>query len=111
MKGKDLLNFLGCCVIAVIIVMAISSYMISNLIPQIPRVPDSLSVSVQDATQQYGNYLTVYEAAAYLGISDTDMNDLINSGKLDSAIYKDGEICIISKQALQEWVNTQIGNG
>ena len=47
----------------------------------------------------------------YLGISDTDVNDLINSGKLDSAIYKDGEICIISKQALQEWVNNQIGNG
>lgn len=109
MKSKDFFNFLGCCVIAVAIV--ISGYMISNKIAQIPKFPNSLSVSTQDSSQQYGDYLTMYEAAAYLGISDTDVNDLINSGKLDSTIYKDGEICIISKQALQEWVNNQIGNG
>ena len=78
---------------------------------QIPKFPNSLSVSTQESSQQFGDYLTTYEAAAYLGISDTDVNDLINSDKLDSAIYKDGEICIISKQALQEWVNNQIGNG
>ena len=97
MKSKDFFNFLGCCAIAVAI--AISEF------------PNSLSVSTQESSQQFGDYLTTYEAAAYLGISDTDVNDLINSDKLDSAIYKDGEICIISKEALQEWVNSQIGNG
>ena len=67
-------------------------------------------MSTHDNTQQFGDYLTAYDVAAYLGISSDDTSDLINSGKLDSAIYKDGEICIISKQALQEWVNSQIGN-
>ena len=109
MKSKDFFNSLGCCAIAVAIV--ISGYMIASKIEQIPKFPNSLSVSTQDSSQQFGDYLTTYEAAAYLGISDTDVNDLINSGKLDSAIYKDGEICIISKDALQAWVNSQIGNG
>lgn len=107
MKSKDFFNFLGCCVIAVAIV--ISGYMISNKIAQIPKFPNSLSVSTQDSSQQYGDYLTVYEAAAYLGVSDTDVNNLINSGKLDSAICKVGESYIISKEDLQKWVNSQIG--
>ena len=107
MKSKDFFNFLGCCVIAVAIV--ISSYMISSKIAQIPRFPDNLSVSTRENTQQYGDYLTIHEVAAYLGISSDEASDLINSGKLNSAIYRDGEICIISKQALQEWVNAQIG--
>lgn len=109
MKSKDFFNFLGCCVIAVAIV--ISGYMIANKIAQIPKFPNNLCVSTQDGTQQFGDYLTVYDATAYLGISDIDMNDLINSGKLNSAIYKVGESYIISKEALQEWVNSQIGKG
>lgn len=95
MKTKDFFNFLGCCVIAVAIV--ISGYMISNKIAQIPKFPNSLSVSTQDSSQQYGDYLTVYEAAAYLGVSDTDVNNLINSGKLDSAICKSVKAILLAK--------------
>lgn len=107
MKGKDFFDFAGCCVIAVAIIIA--GYMIASKIAQIPKFPENLSVSTHDNSQQFGDYLTVYDVAGYLGISSEDASDLIDSGKLDAAIYKNGGIYIISKQALQEWINSQLG--
>ena len=83
--------------------------MIANKIAQIPEFPYNLNVSTHDDTHQFGDFLSIYDVSGYLGITYDEAENLINSGELDSTIYRNGEICIISKQALQEWVNSQTG--
>ena len=107
MKNEGLFHFLGCCVIAASIV--VSGAIIANKLPETAQFPTSLSVSTSDGTHQFGDYLSTYEASAYLGIATDSVMELIQSGELDSAIYKVDKDYIISKQALQEWVDSKIG--
>lgn len=108
MKHSDILNFLGSCVIAIAIVAA--SCIITSKLPETVQFPTSLNVSTQDGTQQFGDYLSIYEASAYLRISDLELKGLIESGELDSAVHKIGDSYLISRQALQDWADSKIGS-
>ena len=108
MKHEGLFHFLGCCVIAAAIV--VSGVIIANKLPETAQFPSSLNVSTSDGTQQFGDYLSTYEASAYLHITHNSLMDLIRSGELDETIYKVGEDYIISRQALQEWADSRIGS-
>lgn len=102
MKNNELFRFLGDCIIAVAIIVA--GCIIAFHLPDTTKVPSSLSVSTQSSQTQFGDYLSRYDVAGYLGISSDEADKLIDSGAIDSAIYKIGETYIISKSALQEWV-------
>ena len=102
MKSDGLLKFLGNCIIAVAIIVA--SCIIAFHLPDTTRIPASLSVNTQSEQAQFGDYLSRYEVAGYLGISSDEADRLIDSGAMDSAIYKIGETYIISKSAMQKWV-------
>ncbi len=106
-KNDGLLNFFGNCVLGVAIIVA--SCIIAFNLPDTTQVPSSLSVNTQNGQIQFGDYLSYHEVAVYLGISSDEADRLIESGAIDSAIYKVGETYIISKQALSELVNSKIG--
>ena len=101
MKNDGLLKFLGDCMIAVAIIAA--GGIIAFHLPDTTRIPSSLNVNTQSGQAQFGDYLSRYEVAAYLGISSDEADRLIDSGAMDSAIYKIGDTYIISKSALQKW--------
>lgn len=84
--------------------------MISFNLPDTTYVPSSLIVNTQSDPIQFGDYLSPDEVAAYLGITSDEADRLIESGAIDSAIYKVGETYIISKSALQEWVELGLSN-
>lgn len=102
MKNDGLLKFLGNCIIALAIIIA--SCIIAFHLPDTTTVPSTLNVSTQSGQIQFGDYLSRYDVAGYLGISSEEADKLIDSGAMDSAIYKIGETYIISKSALQKWV-------
>ena len=102
MKNFNLSQFLGCCVIAVSIIIA-GSY-ISEEIPDTTRVPDSLDVRMQNQYEQYANCLSEYDVAEYFDITDEDVYELINSGELDGTYTMVGERYIFSREKLDEWV-------
>lgn len=108
MKTEGIFHFLGCCVIAAAIV--VSGALIASRLPETALFPSSLSVSTSDGAQQFGDYLSPYEASAYLNIPVEELLELIESGQLDSAVYQTGESCIISRQALQAWIDSRIGS-
>lgn len=102
MKSEGLLKFLGDCMIAVAIIAA--GCIIAFHLPDTTRITSSLNVNTQSEQAQFGDYLSRHEAAAYLGISSEEADRLIDSGAMDSAIYKIGDTYIIGKSALQKWV-------
>lgn len=108
MKHDGLLKFLGNCVIAAAIIAA--GCIIAFHLPDTTTVPSSLSVNTQNTQEQFGDYLSRYDVAGYLGISSDEADRLIDSGAMDSAIYKIGETYIISKSALQKWVELGLSN-
>ncbi len=108
MKNDGLLKFLGDCMIAVAIIAA--GCIIAFHLPDTTRIPSSLNVNTQSGQAQFGDYLSRYEVAGYLGISSDEADQLIDSGAMDSAIYKIGDTYIISKSALQKWVELGLSN-
>jgi len=108
MKNDGLLKFFGDCVIGVAIIVA--GCIIAFNLPDTTQVPSNLSVNTQSVQGQFGDYLSRYEVSSYLGITSDEADRLIESGAMDSAIYKVGETYIISKSALQEWVESGLSN-
>lgn len=106
MKNSSLAHFLGCCVIAISIVIA--GWIISKELPNTTQVPSNLSVLTQTRDEQYGNYLSKYEVAAYLGITDEDVENLFSSGELDGTYAMAGANSIFSREKLDEWVEKRI---
>ena len=108
MKNNGLWIFLGCCVLASAIGYAGNE--IAGQLPERADIPQSLYVTTneQRKSQEFGDYLTIYEAAQYLGISQDDIEELIESGEWDPVAYTMGDSCIISKAAVQEWVETKL---
>lgn len=108
MKNNGFWIFLGCCVLAASILYA--GQEIANQLDSVADIPDSLYVTTneQGKSQEFGDYLTIYEAAQYLGISQDDIEELIESGEWDPVAYTMGDSCIISKAAVQEWVETKL---
>ena len=75
-------------------------------------MPSVVHIKTDDDVK-YGDYLSVYEAADYLGIDVDELKNLIDSGDLDAAICQwtdEGNIdhIIISKKALQEWAENKV---
>lgn len=106
-KNFDLSLFLGCCVISLGIVIA--GWLISNALPGTIHVPSNLAVSVTDTEYgQFGEYLSKYEVAAYLGITDEDVTTLIKSGELDNISTKLGENYVFVKSKLDEWMENRV---
>ena len=102
-KNFDLSLFLGCCVISVGIIVA--GWLISKEIPDTTKVPASLAITTTDSAYgEFGEYLSQYELAAYLGITDDDVTSLINSGELKDVSTKLGANYVFVKDAVDEWM-------
>lgn len=106
MKKFNLALFLGCCVIGVCIV--ISANIISTNLPGTTHVPSSLYVTTSDTVSEFKDYLSVYEVAAFLSISSEDASNLIASGEFDTFGTKIGNSFVVSKIALEGWINNRL---
>ena len=107
MKNFNLSQFLGCCVISIGIVIA--GWLISKELPNTTQVPSSLSVVTQARDEMFGNYLSKYEVAAYLGITDEDVDSLLASGELEGTYTVAGANYVFSREKLDDWVEKRIG--
>ncbi len=106
-KNCDISLFLGCCVISAGIV--ISGWLISKELPDTTHVPSSLAVTTTDSAYgQFGEYLSQYEVAAYLGITDEDVTSLIKSGELDGVSTKLGANYVFVKSKVDEWMENRV---
>lgn len=103
-KNFDLSLFLGCCVIAIGIVLA--GWLISKELPETTKVPANLAVTTTNVESGYefGNYLSKHEVSAYLGITSEDVNTLIQSGQLDGISTQLGANLVFSKEGLDKWM-------
>lgn len=106
MKKFNLALFLGCCVIGICII--ISAKLISNNLPGTTHVPSSLYVTTSDSVTEFRDYLSEYEVAAFLSISSEDASNLIASGEFDSFGTKIGNSFVVSKVALEVWMNDKL---
>ena len=106
MKNNGVYLFLGCCVLAIAIYA--SSIYIADRLPDTTQVPNKVLIQNVDEKVSYGDYLTFYDAATYLGIADDELSQIIDSGQLDSAFYKIGDSYIFSKKALQAWAESKV---
>ncbi len=106
-KNFDMSLFLGCCVISVGIIIA--GWLISKELPETTRVPASLAVTTTNVDyNQFGEYLSKNEVAAYLGITDEDVNVLIEDGEFDNVSTKLGANYVFIKSALDEWMQNRM---
>ena len=106
MKNFNLSQFLGCCVISIGIVVA--GWLISKELPDTTKVPSNLSVITQTHDETFGDYLSKYEVAAYLGITDADVDEMFNSGELEGTYIEAGANYVFSRDRLDEWVEKRI---
>lgn len=108
MKNNGFWIFLGCCVLAASIVHAGNE--VADQLDNAVEVPDSLYVRTDegDGTTEYGDYLSVHQAAAYLHLSDENVEELIESGEWENVAHTMGDNRIISKAAVQEWVEAKL---
>ena len=109
-KNFDMSLFLGCCVISIGIIIA--GWLISKELPDTTRVPSNLAVTTTDvAYGQFGEYLSNHQVAAYLGITDEDVNALVESliktGELDSVSTEIGANRVFVKSRLDEWMDNR----
>lgn len=110
-KSFDISLFLGCCVISIGIIVA--GWLISKELPDATHVPSSLAVTTTDtAYGQFGEYLSRYEVAAYLGITDEDVTALVESfiktGELDNISTEIGANRVFVKSKLDEWMENRV---
>ena len=106
-KNFDISLFLGCCVISAGIIIA--GWLISKELPETTHVPSSLAVTTTDSAYgQFGEYLSQYEVAAYLGITDEDVASLIKSGELDGVSTKLGANYVFVKSKVDEWMENRV---
>lgn len=110
-KNFDVSLFLGCCVISVGIIVA--GWLISKELPETTKVPSNLAVTTNSSTYgQYGEYLSKYEVAAYLGITDEDVNSLVESliktGELNKISTEIGANRVFIKSKLDEWMMNRV---
>ena len=109
-KNFDLSIFLGCCVISVGIIIA--GWLISKEMPNTTQVPSNIAVTTTDAAYgQFGEYLSEYQVAAYLGITDEDVSALVESlkktGELDKVSTEIGANRVFIKSKLDVWMDNR----
>ncbi|MBP3616991.1 MAG: helix-turn-helix domain-containing protein [Lachnospiraceae bacterium] len=110
-KSFDVSLFFGCCVISIGVMAA--GWLISKELPDATHVPSSLAVTTTDtAYGQFGEYLSRYEVAAYLGITDEDVTALVESfiktGELDNISTEIGANRVFIKSKLDEWMENRV---
>ena len=106
-KNFDMSLFLGCCVISIGIIIA--GWLISKELPDTTRVPSNLAVTTTDvAYGQFGEYLSEYQLAAYLGITNEDVIALIKSGELEGVSTKLGQNYVFVKSKEDEWMENRV---
>lgn len=106
MKNFNLSQFLGCCVINVGIMIA--GWLISEELPDTTYVPSTLSVMTQTQDEMFGDYLSKYEVAAYLGITEEDVDQLFHAGELKGTYMKAGANYVFSRAKIAEWIENRI---
>jgi len=106
MKNFNLSLFLGCCVISIGIIVA--GFVIANQLP--PVISGSFSGYVTDGTQQFGEYMSEYEASAFLGMITDDFIEFVQSGELKGTYTVVQENYVFSKDKLAEWMKNRIEN-
>ena len=109
-KNFDISLFLGCCVISIGIIVA--GWLISRELPDTTHVPSNLAVTTTDSAYgQFGEYLSNHQVAAYLGITDEDVNalveTLIKTGELDNVSTEIGANRVFVKSKLDEWMDNR----
>ena len=110
MKNFDLSHFLGCCVIGASIVAA--GWLIGRELPDTPHIPSNLSVTssgFREKDESFGKYLSEYEVAAYLSITDEDVELLLSQGELEGTYLSAGSSRMFSREKLDEWVENRLG--
>lgn len=106
-KNFNLSLFLGCCVISIGIIIA--GWFISKELPETTHVPSNLAVTtVNSEYGQFGEYLSEYQLAAYLGITNEDVTTLINSGELAGVSTKLGANYVFIKSKVDEWMENRV---
>ncbi len=111
MKNFSLSTFLGLCTLGVCLLLGLilSGWIIAQELPDTPRIPNGLAVQLigQEDTD-YGDYLSMRQAASYLCVREVDIQALIESGALEGVYTTiDGDdvsYYIFSKAALQQWI-------
>ena len=89
--------------------IVIAGLLISKELPETTHVPSSLAVTTTDSAYgQFGEYLSQYEVAAYLGITDEDVVSLIESGELDGVSTKLGANYVFVKSKVDEWMEKRV---
>lgn len=114
MKTGGLWIFLGCCVLAGAIFGA--GREIADQIPERTDIPKTLYITTneQEKPKEFGDYLDISEAAEYLNLSYESIEELIESGEWVHIAYPvespvTGHVqYIISKTAVQEWVEAKL---
>ncbi len=108
MKINGLWIFLSCCVLSSGI--AYAGQEIACQLPESADIPQSLYVTTneQGKSQEFGDYLSIYEAAEYLNLSQENVEELIESGEWDPVAYPVNDQYIISKTAVQDWLETKL---
>lgn len=106
-KNFDISLFLGCCVISIGIIIA--GWLISKELPDTTHVPSSLAVTTTDSAYgQFGEYLSEYQVAAYLGITNEDVTALIEAGELDGVSTKLGANYVFVNSKVDEWMENRV---
>ncbi len=112
MKNFNLSTFLGFCALGlcVLIGVVIAGQLIARELPDTTQVPAYISVDMRDRTDRVEefDYLSLSQAAYYLGVRETDLQALIDSGELNGVYTMIDHYYIFSKAALQQWVDARI---
>jgi Fe2+ transport system protein B len=106
MKNFNLSLFLGCCVISIGIVIA--GLFIAYHLPFV--ISGSFSGTITNGTQQFGDFLSEYEASAFLNMNTDDFIIFIRSGELEGTYTVIQGNTVFSKEKLSIWAESRIGN-
>lgn len=89
--------------------IVIAGLLISKELPETTHVPSSLAVTTTDSAYgQFGEYLSQYEVAEYLGITAEDVVSLIKSGELAGVSTKLGANYVFVKSKVDEWMEKRV---
>lgn len=103
MKNFSLSTFLGCCVISLGIIVA--GVLISSKIPPV-NVPSSFTL--KETAWEYDDYMSQYEAAAFLKIDADTFTGMMRSGQLlgTYTVVEGGSV--FSREKLSQWIEDRI---
>lgn len=106
MKNFNWSLFLSSCVIGIAIVIA--GRIISINLPDTTIVPNNLYVTTDSGVSESDEYMSVYEASAFLMMNTDDFIAFINSGELDKTFTVIQGNYVFSKKNLTQWIDGRI---